>query len=1167
MQKFLRTLTLLAFLAVPWVAQAQNTLTVADGTTTNSNVPIYGLWSDAYLRCQTIYPAAMLEESADAFGMTGGTITSLTYYQSSAAAEAYTGTWEVKLTEVSAVSLSGWQDVSSATTVYTGTLDASVSPLVINFTTPYTYNGGNLLIEVSQIQSGNYKSASYYGVSATGASWQGYNSSAWASITGSAQNFIPKTTFTFSGGTPITCRVVSSVECTDLTATTATLTWTDANNSSAASYSVYNGDQLVASVAAGTYTYTFTGLDPNTDYTLAVAVNCSATDASAAKGVSVRTLCASEQMPFVEAFDADLSGEPCWAHASGVTAAEVFNGASLTLDAGGGAWAYQTAVSNGLPAGHYRVNIYSTSCKNWLITPNIDLTSAASAQLTFDAAFTAYSGTAAAAGYENNSSQAFMVLVSTDNGQTWLESNATKWQNEGGNYTLASLSGTEYVEQTVNLNAYIGQTIRIAFYAQSTASGGDNNIHIDNINIDVMPTCFKVTDLTVSAATNNSITLTWNDAINTGATYSVYNGDALVESGISATTYTVTGLTSNAPYTFTVVANCAADDASRPVSISTRTECDPFITLPYFNDLEGEPYYNVVTYAEAFPFCWTRFNDATTASNGYYPRLLSGSSMSHSGSVYMQFNSSTGAAYANTQMAVLPAVDVTVNPMNSNMVSFWARSSNSTARTLIVGTMSDPTDLSTFTAVETVTVPGSTYTYFRVKLTSSPANNAYVAIRMDKGSATSTAYVDDITLEVIPSCWVVENLEVTNVTNNSVSLSWDANVENTGDVTYIVMNGSEEVATGITATEYTVTGLTGNSPYTFSVLTSCGANDNAEPVSVSARTLCDPQTLPILTTFEEDDETMFCYIPVNSNSANPIAVVNAPRHGSVGVTSNMLSFSSYSNASDYNQYLISPEFSSTEPIKVRYNYVAYGTDDQVEVLYSTTDSELESFQATTGMKTSTEMATDSVYLPANTKFIAFHYYGNYQYDLYIDNISIEVAPQHTVNFAYLTTEAGVTVGSAAVDGTVYEGNIAHLVSTPATNMRTAAWYAGNLTSVEGETPLAVDEDELDVTVLTDTNFTVVYGYGQFEIKGITANENQARMGSVAGDSPYGNDMYDYATTATLTATANTGFEFTEWRNEDGSVYSTENPLAIEAYQRSLRHCLLRDHRRDRAWYG
>ena len=48
--------------------------------------------------------------------------------------------------------------------------------------------------------------------------------------------------------------------------------------------------------------------------------------------------------------------------------------------------------NNGLTNSHARVNIYGTSCYKWLVTPTIDLTNATSAQLSFDLAFTAYSG-------------------------------------------------------------------------------------------------------------------------------------------------------------------------------------------------------------------------------------------------------------------------------------------------------------------------------------------------------------------------------------------------------------------------------------------------------------------------------------------------------------------------------------------------------------------------------------------------------------------------------------------------------------------------------------------------------------------------------------------------------------------------------------------------------
>ena len=145
-------------------------LTVYDGTTTNSYVPVYGMWADAYLRCQYVMPAE------DLVDMKGADINCMKFYLSQQATAAWTGTFQVYMTEVDYTSISAFIDPSTATTVYQGTLDATGSIMTVEFDSDYSYNGGNLLIGFDQIVKGNYKSAYFYGVSATGASVQGYNS-------------------------------------------------------------------------------------------------------------------------------------------------------------------------------------------------------------------------------------------------------------------------------------------------------------------------------------------------------------------------------------------------------------------------------------------------------------------------------------------------------------------------------------------------------------------------------------------------------------------------------------------------------------------------------------------------------------------------------------------------------------------------------------------------------------------------------------------------------------------------------------------------------------------------------------------------------------------------------------------------------------------------------
>ena len=165
-------------------------ITVADGTATSSYIPVYGLWMDDYTRSEMIYPAEMIEE------MEGGEITSLTYYISSSASGPWSGdVFNVYMMPVDATTLSSYYTSADATIVYTGSLDGQGTTMTINLDTPYTYNGGNLLIGIEETVCGTYKSCSFFGVDAPGASGSGYSSASLSAVTFNQRNFLPKTTF------------------------------------------------------------------------------------------------------------------------------------------------------------------------------------------------------------------------------------------------------------------------------------------------------------------------------------------------------------------------------------------------------------------------------------------------------------------------------------------------------------------------------------------------------------------------------------------------------------------------------------------------------------------------------------------------------------------------------------------------------------------------------------------------------------------------------------------------------------------------------------------------------------------------------------------------------------------------------------------------------------
>ena len=183
--------SILALLCMAVTGAWAEELTVYDGTGTINYVPFYGFYGDAYLKCEFVMPAADLSE------MAGAEINAMTFYASSPAEAAWTSNVQVFMKEVAETTISSFYGTADATIVYEGTLDGTQSSMTVNFTTPYTYGGGNLLIGFYNTTAGIYKSVTWAGETVTGASVQGYSYSSIDAITATQRNFLPKTTFTY----------------------------------------------------------------------------------------------------------------------------------------------------------------------------------------------------------------------------------------------------------------------------------------------------------------------------------------------------------------------------------------------------------------------------------------------------------------------------------------------------------------------------------------------------------------------------------------------------------------------------------------------------------------------------------------------------------------------------------------------------------------------------------------------------------------------------------------------------------------------------------------------------------------------------------------------------------------------------------------------------------
>jgi hypothetical protein len=177
----------------------EDELTVYEGTQTNNYVPMYVFYFDDWTRSQFVIPAADLADVA------GGTISALKFY-TTASNIPYTtvSPFDFFVKEVDYTEISAYEAKESCEIVYSGTGDFVAAGeggmITITFNTPYSYNGGNLLIGCENTSDSGYKNIYFYGTTVTGASISGSNGSSTAAATVDQQNFIPMTTIVYEAG-------------------------------------------------------------------------------------------------------------------------------------------------------------------------------------------------------------------------------------------------------------------------------------------------------------------------------------------------------------------------------------------------------------------------------------------------------------------------------------------------------------------------------------------------------------------------------------------------------------------------------------------------------------------------------------------------------------------------------------------------------------------------------------------------------------------------------------------------------------------------------------------------------------------------------------------------------------------------------------------------------
>ena len=328
--------------------------------------------------------------------------------------------------------------------------------------------------------------------------------------------------------------------------------------------------------------YTLKHLKASTQYLVRVKSLCTAISSeSAFTSESIfYTLCGATALPWMEDFSqatATMFPPRCWARYD-QKASDVFGGAELknvtTSSFLSGIWQYDNSTYGMNTGGKAKINIFGNSTYGWLVTPSIRLE--VNSVLEFDLSFTKHNSSDKAT--DTRADDKFMVIVSTDNGTTWAEANATVWSNDStATHRLNNVSNIA-TPFTVDLSKYSG-VVKIAFYAESlVGSNGDNDLYLDNILVkrNIPPT---VVTLPADNITHNTATL--HKKVTEGS-YLIdeegffYKADTTSALWRQVTDSVITGLSPHTTYLYYAFAQ-VKDSVYRGATLSFTTTGNPVV--------------------------------------------------------------------------------------------------------------------------------------------------------------------------------------------------------------------------------------------------------------------------------------------------------------------------------------------------------------------------------------------------------------------------------------------------------------------------------------------------------------------------------------------------------------------------------------------------------------
>jgi len=856
-------------------------------------------------------------------------------------------------------------------------------------TSGYTYTGTPTITGITNpyILTGLTPSTGYtYKVRAN----CGSSTSTWAG---------PKT-FT----TTVACPAPTTLTATPLATDKAELNWTETGAATTwdieygASGFTPTGTPNIPGVSSKPYA--LTGLSAGTAYAYYVRANCGGAAATSTWSgpTTFTTLCNVFVPDYSQNFStySGVSGSTvCWDEADAGTPAAGFTSLGTSL------WANDQFGNTGTN-NCAKVNMYSNTKQDWLISPHFNL-SAGGYQAVFDIALTAFGATTSST---MGSDDQVIFLISTNGGSTW-----SALQTWDATSTISNTGQTI----TIPLTSYTQSDVMFAFWANegTVNDASDYDFFVDNFKVQFPPACPNPSSLSATAITAVGASIGWTGATNVQIEYGSVGHTAGTGTNIgtvSTNPYILTTLTAATTYEVYVRQDCGSSSYSAWIGpVTFTTLCNAATTVNENFDAVTTP---------ALPTCWNKLGTGSASTS-------TSNSSSSPNSLFMYADS----YYGDEELVVLPPVSNA--GAGTHQLRFKLRSSYYIGEQLEVGYMSDRTNISTFVAVSIEYASSSSFVEKIVQMGTAPGSATALAIKLT-GYDGDAVYIDDVVWEAIPTCFAPTLLVASAITQTTATISWTApstppsngyqwEVRTSGaagsGATGLAASGT--TAAGIVTANVT-TGLSASNVYNFYVRGVCTVGDYSAWAAGSFNSACVNFTLNVVEGFNTSGTAVnpLCWTQQNVVGTSALSYqtsssypTTTPQEGTRFVFWN--SFDAGWPSGNETR-LVSPPITTTGTSSIDVDFNWYNNNRS---LYSTGNYLLEGVQVQYSLDGTNWVDAGSfiprhdgtlasgtgawnlkqVTLPAEagnkpTVFVGFKFHSSYGYNCSMDNVTIKPTP-------------------------------------------------------------------------------------------------------------------------------------------------------------------------------